>query len=167
MSEEHPTVLIVGEAPGYLGTARTGVPFGSEYLIAGREPGIRFFNHPEQFHRLDPSDPHIYKEVTSAVMWRTINDLPRTPLLWAAYPLHPYQLGNNQSNRTPTPAEVGSCRTQLVELIELSAVKQVIALGNTAKTTLDQIGISSIKVRHPARGGAKIFVTQLRDLLQL
>lgn len=158
-----PQVMIIGEAPGYQGTRRTGVPFGSEYHISGASE-VAFFDGQSGFER-PFDDPRIRKEPTSTVMWRTINQCQELPLLWAVYPLHPHQLGNVESNRTPTRSEVQSCKPNLVELIDMLQIETVIALGNVAKTTLDELGIDAIKVRHPSRGGASIFAQQLYEIL--
>lgn len=162
----NPKVIIVGEAPGYQGTSRTGVPFGSEVHITGSAPEIRFFQDVSGFQRVY-HDARLYKEPTSTYMWRAINRCREIPFLWASYPLHPHQPGNLQSNRTPTRAEVQSTRGQLVELIGLLSVEKVIALGNIARTTLDALGIDAQKVRHPSMGGSRIFAEQLYQILPL
>jgi len=158
-----PRVIIVGEAPGYQGTRRTGVPFGSEHHINGAS-GVAFFDDQSGFER-PFADLRVRKEPTSTVMWRTISQCRELPLLWAVYPLHPHQPGNVESNRTPTRSEVQSCKTHLVELIDILQIETVIALGNVAKTTLDELNIDAVKVRHPSRGGASIFAQQLYEIL--
>lgn len=164
MAFSNPDVLIVGEAPGYQGTRRTGIPFGSEHLMGGGTPEIDFFRDPRGFYPVY-NEPRVYKEPTSTIMWRTINRCQKLPLLWASYPLHPHEPGKLESNRTPVRAEVQACRPQLVELIELTQVNTVIALGNIAKGVLDELGVPAQKVRHPARGGASIFAGQLYEIL--
>jgi len=158
-----PRVMVVGEAPGYQGTRRTGVPFASEYHTSGASD-VAFFEDQNGFARAF-DDPRIRKEPTSTVMWRTISQCRELPLLWAVYPLHPHQPGNVESNRTPTRNEVQSCKTHLVELIDMLQIETVIALGNVAKTTLDELNIDAVKVRHPSRGGASIFAQQLYEIL--
>lgn len=158
-----PRVIIVGEAPGYQGTRRTGVPFGSEHHISGASE-IAFFDGQSRFERAF-DDPRIRKEPTSTIMWRTISQCRELPFLWAVYPLHPHRPGNVESNRTPTRSEVQSCKPHLVELIDMLQIETVIALGNVAKTTLDELSIDAAKVRHPSRGGASIFAQQLYEIL--
>lgn len=164
MGELSPKLLLVGEAPGYQGTRRTGVPFASEHIISGGMPEVEFFKNATGFTRAY-LDKRIYKEPTSTIMWRTISQYNALPLLWAVYPLHPHQPNNLESNRTPTRAEVTKYKPQLVELIELTGVEQVLALGNIAKATLDELGVESIKLRHPARGGGRIFAEQLDKIM--
>lgn len=157
-------ILLVGEAPGYQGSRRTGVPFASEHILLGGMPEIEFFSGEQSFQRVF-QDEREYKEPTGTIMWRTINRCARLPLLWSAYPLHPHQAGNPESNRTPTRAEVLSVQPLLLELIEITNTAKVLALGNVAKQALDQLGIPAQKLRHPAHGGARLFEQQIRELL--
>lgn len=158
-----PRVVIVGEAPGYQGTRRTGVPFASEYHLSG-ESEIDFFRDTTGFTRVY-NGARLSKEPTSTIMWRTINHYEQLPLLWAVSPLHPHQSGSLESNRTPTPSEARAGREQLVELLNIVHIETVVALGNVAKTTLDSIGVSAQKVRHPSRGGATLFAEQLDTIM--
>lgn len=154
-----PDVILIGEAPGYQGTRRTGVPFGSEHIIMGGMPDVKFFGDPRGFERA--YDERVYKEPTSTIMWRTISKYDRLPLLWAVYPLHPHQSGNTESNRTPTRKEVGATKLHLLKLLDITGIKTVLALGNTAKTTLDDLNIPAQKIRHPSHGGGPVFAQQL------
>lgn len=163
MAQLRPSVLLIGEAPGYQGTRRTGVPFASEHIINGLMPNVPFFEEGGAFERA--FDDRLYKEPTSTIMWRTISQYSRLPLLWAVYPLHPHQLDSFDSNRTPTRTEVASAKNHLTKFIELTEVETVLALGNTAKATLDDLGFVTQKLRHPARGGGPVFAKQLADFM--
>jgi uracil-DNA glycosylase len=158
-----PKLILIGEAPGYQGTRRTGVPFASEHIIDGGMPEVDFFSDHTGFSRV--YDERTYKEPTSTIMWRTISKYPELPLLWAVYPLHPHQEGNLQSNRTPTRSEVEGAKSHLIKLLEITGITSVLSLGNTAKVTLDDLGIPSIKLRHPARGGGPTFARQLNEFI--
>jgi uracil-DNA glycosylase len=160
-----PKVLLIGEAPGYQGTRRTGVPFASEHILAGGMPEVAFFRDTKGFVRAYDED-RVYKEPTSTIMWRKISKYEALPLLWAVYPLHPHQLGNTESNRTPTRTEVVAARDHLRRLIAIVQPKTVLALGNTAKSTLDDLGIATQKIRHPARGGGPVFECQLDEFMR-
>lgn len=160
-----PELILIGEAPGYQGTRRTGVPFGSEHIITGGMPEVAFFKNTRGFERA--FDERMHKEPTSTIMWRTISAYEKLPLLWAVYPLHPHQLGNTESNRTPTRKEVEEMKDHLVRLLQITGVKTVLALGNTAKNTLDDLNIPAQKLRHPARGGGPVFRKQLDEFIKL
>ena len=159
-----PEVMLIGEAPGYQGTRRTGVPFASEHIITDGMPEVDFFRNTNGFKRAYDSE-RIYKEPTSTIMWRKISKYEKLPLLWAVYPLHPHQAGNTESNRTPTRSEVAAMKYHLEELLRLLHPRTVLALGNTAKATLDDLGIETQKLRHPARGGGPVFERQLDDFI--
>lgn len=159
-----PDLVLIGEAPGYQGTRRTGVPFASEHIITGGMPEVDFFRNTEGFFRV--YNGRIYKEPTSTIMWRKISKYNKLPLLWAVYPLHPHQTGDTESNRTPTRSEVVAMKDHLQKLIHIIQPKTVLALGNTAKITLDELGIDTQKLRHPARGGGPVFERQLDEFMQ-
>ena len=158
-----PDIILIGEAPGYQGTRRTGVPFASEHIITGGMPEVSFFKDTRGFTRA--YNDRLYKEPSSTIMWRKISKYSKPPLLWAVYPLHPHQPGDTESNRTPTRKEVVTLKGHLQQLIDIVQPKTVLALGNTAKATLDELGIETQKIRHPARGGGPIFERQLDDFV--
>lgn len=159
-----PDALLIGEAPGYQGTRRTGVPFGSEHIISGGMPEAILFNDARGFTRAF-HDERTYKEPTSTIMWRTISNYEKLPLLWAVYPLHPHEAGHRESNRTPTRAEIETTKGHLMQLLDITQPKTILALGNTAKATLDSLGIAAQKLRHPARGGGPTFKRQLDGIM--
>jgi len=159
-----PDIILIGEAPGYQGTRRTGVPFGSEHIITGGMPEVVFFQDTNGFERA--FDDRVYKEPTSTIMWRKISKYKHLPLLWAVYPLHPHEAGNTESNRTPTRSEVAATKDHLQKLLHILQPKTVLSLGNTAKVTLDNLGITTQKIRHPARGGGPVFERQLDEFMQ-
>ena len=164
VAQQHPSVAIIGEAPGYLGSRRTGVPFASEFTLEGGLPDVPFFARNRGFKRVF-ADGRTFREPTSTIMWRTISRCQTLPVLWAAFPLHPHQPGNPNSNRTPTAVEVRALAPLLNEFLALLAVKQVLALGNTAHAALSHLGMNVPKLRHPAHGGATIFARQLYEIL--
>jgi uracil-DNA glycosylase len=159
-----PTTLLVGEAPGYIGTRRTGIPFVSEDILRGGIPGAQQFFSEADFRLASPASTR-RKENTSAAVWQTILKCNSVPLMWAAYPHHPHQPGNYESNRSPTRTEVAMGTEVLLTLIELFQIETVIAVGNVAANALESNGIEAEKVRHPARGGNKLFDRQMKVLL--
>lgn len=166
MAQQQPEVLLVGEAPGYQGTRRTGVPFASEYIIDGLMEDAPFFANKPGFLRAY-NDERTYREPTSTIMWRTISKCERLPLLWAAFPHHPHEPGNVETNRAPTRAELAGTRTLLQTFLDIFAVRQIIAVGNTAQLALSSLGIDAVKIRHPSHGGASEFARQLYELVPM
>lgn len=164
LAAARPKLILVGEAPGYRGTARTGIPFVSPSMLAGGAPGVVNFFANE---RLLPGDdgPAKPAEVTSAAVWRVLLKAPGMPLLWAVYPHHPHQPGDERTNRTPTRDEIAAGEEPLRKLIELFEIEQVVAVGNVAETVLSKLGFAVFKVRHPAHGGTRLFEQQMIALL--
>lgn len=153
-----PTVLLVGEAPGYRGSRRTGVPFSSEKLILTHS----FFTAHKEFAIEHTNSP--IAEASASIVWKTLDELPALPLMWASFPFHPHHPGNDLTNRAPTKEELVLGRESLTAIIALSGVTQILAVGRAAERTLMDMEIPiAAHIRHPSHGGA----TQFREgLLQ-
>lgn len=159
-----PKVLLVGEAPGYLGARRTGVPFTSErLLLAGVDPpGL--FGVARGF-TCATDDGRIAAEQTATIVWRELRALGVVAVGWNAYPFHPHRPGNPQSNRPPRAREVREGQVFLAQMRAFFPTSSVIAMGNTANRALTLLDIPHTKVRHPAQGGARLFAEGLRAAL--
>lgn len=157
-------VALVGEAPGHIGTRRTGIPFMSEPIVRGEQPLAEAFVATASFLPSVEDDPP-RREVSSTAVWATLESLSPMPYLWAAYPHHPFRGQDVRTNRTPTPTEVREAATVLKHFLEAFSIKQVIAVGAVAERTLLSLGVSCQRVRHPARGGAAEFRVGVRELL--
>jgi uracil-DNA glycosylase len=159
-----PALLLVGEAPGYNGARRTGVPFTSErLLLAGVEPpGL--FGAARGF-ALATDDGRISNEQTATIVWREVAALGLMTVGWNAYPFHPHRANMPQSNRAPRAAELrqGLPFVQAVRALFPGAL--VVAMGNTASRALTLLEVAHHKVRHPAQGGARRFAEGLRALV--
>ncbi len=163
--ESSPDTLLVGEAPGYQGTYRTGVPFCSEAILLGPVNKFgQFGGYDNGFLRVYDSE-RLWKEPSATVVQRTISELPTLPLIWATFPLHPHKPDVELSNRAPNAGEVILGAELLKNLIDIIQPKRVVAVGNIAEKTLAGMGIETVKVRHPSHGGATQFREQLLRLL--
>lgn len=162
-----PDVLLVGEAPGYRGTWRTGVNFTSEKIMMGPKNSFGLYGGAEAGYRLIETGGKLRSEASSTVVQHAFQDLPRPALVWPAFPLHPHQRGKDESNRTPRPAELRSDgQPQLQQLIELFQPRHIAAVGNVGMATLTLLGIQATKIRHPAHGGGPAFRAGLLELMQ-
>lgn len=150
-----PEVLVVGEAPGWRGCRFSGVPFTSEAQLNGELP----FAGEQSSLGAQP-----YREATATIFWRVMRKLHPRFLAWNNLPLHPHQLGKPLSNRTPAPEEIRAAERMLAELIALLEPKWIVAVGKSAQTALQYLGIAPICVRHPGHGGAKAFEIQMQAL---
>jgi len=151
-----PRLVLVGEAPGYRGTRRTGVPFTSERQLADPVRCLQILGcttPPEK----DSSREVARSEATSTVMWRTLDELRTPVLLWAAVPFHPHRALQSASNRRPSSHEIELGLRFVHQLLRKACPARVVALGAVAQIALQHAGIDAVRIRHPARGGATEF----------
>ena len=165
MKETGTTTLLVGEAPSYRGGRLTGIPFLSETIMLEGEPGSRLFGAGRGFRRAT-SLPRLSTEASATMVWETIAPLDPPPLLWNAYPFHPFHAGNPDSNRAPTREEIAIGQPFLLALLDIFGIETVVAVGNHADATLTELGIEHEKVRHPSNGGKKKFVEGIARICQ-
>ena len=132
-----PNTMLVFEAPGYRGARITGVPLTSRVIV-----------HTHPFYRslgLQSIRPKrgqsIGGEATATMVHATLDRLPEQPLLWNSYPFHPHKLGAPNSNRKPRRAETEVGGHYLMQLIDLFGIERVVAVGNSAETTLQRLEI--------------------------
>ena len=164
-----PTLILVGEAPGFHGALQTGVPFTSIDILLRTGDPWGAFGRPDQPYRVKPDDKIEHtREATATIVWRVLEkhaaDLP-LPLTWNAVPFHPYgELPD--MNRTPTRAEVRRSRGWLERFLRLWTGEAMvpIAVGRTAEAALTGLWPIFEVVRHPSHGGAAKFEAGIRDL---
>lgn len=160
MARRRPSVLLVGEAPGYRGCRLCGIPFASRQMLEAGE-GI-FGNGAPYSTAFEWED--VPREASATIMWRTIERLPALPLLWNAFPFHPHRPNQPQTNRAPTARELDVGRPFIEVLLALFPIQTVIAVGNRADNALSRADIPHHKVRHPSHGGKRLFQQQLFEL---
>lgn len=114
LCKNRPTYMLVGEAPGYKGCGVTGIPFTDENEMKNNlgvaQDGYCF---------VDESNPQ--KETSACIIWQAIRekkDAP-VPLMWNAYPFHPYGREGVASNRKPNKEELLIGKSYLEELIDI------------------------------------------------
>jgi uracil-DNA glycosylase len=135
-------VVLVGEAAGYRGACRSGVPFTSERQLTGAG----------------------FSEASATIVHRVLGelDLEGQILLWNAVPYHPHAR-QHDSNRAPTRAELAACQGLLAAVC---ADRRAIAVGRVAAAAIRQAIDQDVPcVRHPAHGGAHAFAEGLGLLL--
>jgi len=165
LHDRKPSVMLVGEAPGYRGCRLTGIPFTSPYLIKSEATSQHLFGN-NQGYLTTIEWPHIQREASATIVWQVLTKLPTLPLLWNAFPFHPHKSGNPQSNRTPKGSEIALGRPFLTQLLHLFPITRIIAIGNKADTALTSWEIPHKKVRHPAHGGKQQFADGILQLLK-
>ena len=159
MQVQKPTVLLLGEAPGYRGCRITGVPFSSRAQLAG-QAGYR------DVHEW----PDILGEATATIVWQTLQAHEQRPLLWNVLPFHPYQPGQPRTNRTPTGRELEWGRPFLQQLLILFPDLKIVAVGKKADAALTRwaswLSRPHQTVRHPSHGGKAEFQIGMAQMLQ-
>jgi uracil-DNA glycosylase len=161
-----PKIILVGEAPGYRGSRITGVPYTSEHLLMNNMEGVELFGE-DKGYRLPSDKDKLLKEPTATIIWNTLLKYNLTMLGWNAFPFHPYKEGNEESNRTPLKKELLIGEKLLHKIIEMFNIEKVIAMGNKAEESLNKLGISCDKVRHPAQGGKNEFDDGIRKIKEM
>jgi hypothetical protein len=164
MLDRSPTVLLVGEAPGFRGMRITGVPFTSRTMFEGPANSFGLFG-PGKGYVLPPDAAGIPAEPTATGMWEVLAGLDFLPVLWSACPWHTHVPGRPLSNRTPTAAEAILGTPFWQALTELFPIETVVAVGNVAHRSLQRSGLDVPKIRHPAHGGRSGFKRGLEELL--
>ncbi len=160
MQAKQSQALMVMEAPGYRGCRLTGIPVTSRAVIAEHD----FFKTGYQ-HSSDAGFEDIRGEQSATIVWNTLSDLGRLPLIWNTFPFHPHKPDQPRSNRRPRKPETRQGAAFLERIITLYQPRQIIAIGNVAHETLTTLNVPVTKVRHPAQGGKNDFVAGLTALL--
>ena len=162
-----PRMLLIGEAVSYRGGRLTGIAFVSESVMLG---GVATNSGPilgaEQGYRKATPGPKLSTEASATMVWETIRTIRPLPLLWNAFPFHPFNPGNPLSNRAPSAAELLIGERFIGRLVRLFAFEQVVAIGNHASLSLQRMEIDHVKVRHPSQGGKNLFVDGMARLSQ-
>lgn len=150
-----PKVILCGEAPGYAGARHSGVAFTSERLICnGSIP--RLNSHGRRL----TTRPRPFSEQSATIVWETLLRLgvAEKTVLWNALQLHPHELGDTHSNRTPIKTEVDLGAPAMKLLTEAFPAARIFAVGQTAENLLKKMGFKvDASIRHPANGGANLF----------
>jgi hypothetical protein len=160
MEEIGPRLLLVGEAPSHRGGRLTGIPFVSETILLGGVAiggGRRILGAGHGYRKATPGAA-CSTEASATMVWETIRGIDPLPLLWNAFPFHPFKPGNPRSNRMPAAAELAAGRAFILMLLELFPVERVVAVGNHADASLRALVIPHELVRHPSQGGKRKFV---------
>jgi uracil-DNA glycosylase len=146
---ERPSVIVIGEAPGWRGCRFSGVPFTSEFQLCDNDLP---FTGNQSSRNESP-----YKESTATIFWNFMSDYHTQFFAWNCIPFHPYKSDNPLSNRTPTTREISTYLALLSEIVSFMQPSQIVAVGKSAERSLKNLGIPFSYVRHPSHGGAYEF----------
>jgi uracil-DNA glycosylase len=161
----HPRVLLIGEAPSYRGGRLTGIPFVSEtVMLSGVDHTRGRILDAARGYKKATATPKLSTEASATMVWGTIRSIDPLPMLWNAFPFHPFQAGNPHSNRMPSARELDIGAPFIEMLLRLFDMHVIIAVGNHASASLTQLGIAHRKVRHPSMGGKQRFVAGIQEI---
>jgi uracil-DNA glycosylase len=162
--ERRPATMLIGEAPSYRGGRLTGIPFVSESILLQGIEELGMFG-PSRGYRRCSEFERVSTEASATMVWGTIRSFDPLPLLWNAFPFHPYRHGNQRTNRMPGNLELLIGQPFILRLLELFDLREVVAVGNRAAESLTLLGIAHSRVRHPSQGGKVKFVEGISTLL--
>lgn len=141
-----------GRDLGYRGGRRTGLALTDEPHLATLGKAFGGIT----IERATATAP--VAERTAHEIWKMIRLLPMPPLLWNAFPFHPYEPGDPMTNRCHSAREARLVEDVLSTLLAWFRPRRVIVLGNDAHRALQRMGQDAICVRHPSYGGQATFI---------
>jgi hypothetical protein len=146
---------------GYRGGRRTGLPLTDElhlHTFSQIYGGL-------SLSRATKGPP--VAERTAAIIWKVLAQINKPVFLWNVFPLHPFEPGDQLSNRCHTRAEREVFRDLLFTLMKMLRPKNIIAIGRDAQHSLQELAIDCYPVRHPSYGGQGEFVRGMNELYGL
>lgn len=162
-----PRTLLIGEAVSYRGGRLTGIAFVSEtVMLSGVETRSGRVLGADRGYRKATAGPRLATEASATMVWGTIREIEPLPMLWNAFPFHPFHPGEPDSNRVPSANELLLGQPFIERLLSLFEIENVVAIGNQASLSLTKLGIEHTKVRHPSQGGKNLFVEGMARLSQ-
>lgn len=168
MSRRRSNTLLVMEAPGYRGCRLTGVPVTSRKVLLEGVPALRMFGREAGYRDVDDAGfERVYGEQSATIVWNALSALAAAPMIWNAFPFHPHIAGRPLSNRKPRADEIELGAIFLARVVSAWDFERIIAVGNVACDTLQDLGLDCQKVRHPAHGGKRDFIAGLGALLSV
>lgn len=160
VSEHEVDSIWIARDLGYRGGRRTGLPLTDEIHLKtfGEVYGL-------SLSRATKGPP--MAERTATVIWQVLSQIDRPVFLWNVFPLHPYEPGEQLSNRCHTRAERDIFRDVLFTLLEMLRPKRLVGIGRDAQNALADLTLDCNAVRHPSYGGQTEFTQTMYDLYGL
>ncbi len=149
------TSLLIGEAPGYAGCRRTGIPFTCEFTLKNLNRAFRL-----RIKRATSYETEPFNERSATKVWKTLDKLENPPFLWNIIPFHPHPIDDQLSNRTPSAEDYKVSRKVTEYFLESTrdVFDRIFAIGNVSLKYLTRLGYDCEYIRHPSYGGGPKFV---------
>lgn len=152
-------ILLVAEAPGSKGCARTGIPFTTARNIC--EVDHRLFDVLKPRYEHSENTP---TEPTATIMWNYIKSRfgsIEMPLIWNALPFHPHD--EKGANRTPTLKELKLGTSILSKVVDCYQPEKIASIGWSGIRSLALL--RNEYVPHPSYGQKESFTYALDELI--
>ncbi|WP_313211638.1 hypothetical protein [Stenotrophomonas sp.] len=78
-------------------------------------------------------------------------------MLWNVFPFHPFEQGDQLTNRKFSSHEFNVAQDLNAELIRVLRIQKIVAIGQDAGAYAARLGIEIDQVRHPSYGGVADF----------
>lgn len=160
-------IMFIGEAPSHRGCLLTGIPFTDEIQLRCCCNNYALGNWERKAARI--YEKRTMVELSASKVWAMMREYQIVPLLWNAYPFHPFMAGNKYSNRTPELNELQKGIKYVIDLIKIFKIdkSQIFAVGKKAKSSLEQELKLKLDdshcIRHPANDYQEEFGQQFED----
>lgn len=166
MQKISPSILLVGEAPGYKGCKLTGIPFTSEDILLSKNHG-GILGKQNGYKTINPEN-RLQNETSASIVWNELSSYKKYPVMWNIFPFHPFVLSDSNSNRCPNANEIELGKKILLEFIALFNITKIGAVGRRAEYGIKnlQLDIENQYIRHPSHGGTKLFKEHCFNLFQ-
>lgn len=161
-------LMLIGEAPGFLGCRLSGIPFTCEYNLTDKQI-LDIIKGEKDYNIYSEENPRL--ELSASIVWTQIKNwfykYNSIPLLWNICPFHPHKVGNVMCNRTPTKKEIEKGIKYFQILIDIFKIEQVWCIGRKSQKALYSSGREYPYLRHPAHGGSKEFQELFKKKAQI
>jgi hypothetical protein len=151
--------LWIGLELGHNGGRRTGLAMTDDNHL---EAHGRRFGVADRLRRATRAGPA--KEMTATIVWEALSQIERPVFLWNVVPVHPHRPSEPLSNRRHTRRERETCFLHLETLIRLLRPQRLVTVGIDASSALTRYGYPHVAVRHPAFGGKREFLQQVKEI---
>lgn len=151
----------IGRDLGHKGGRRTGLALTDD---------LSFEKHLARWE-LDVERPTAgtpVKERTATVIWDMLDQISEQVFLWNVFPLHPYPIAKEFSNRAHTAKERRAGEQILRLIFELILPERIVAIGNDAANVARGLWADADihQVRHPSYGGQIEFCASIQQLYE-
>jgi hypothetical protein len=151
----------IGRDLGYRGGRRTGLPLTDEGNISRLGNMMKI----DSLHK-STIGAAVF-ERTATIIWDAIEGIGLPIMLWNVFPYHPHKPNAPMGNRCHTKAERKITELLLRYVLESFSGANVFAIGRDAQVAVEDLGYSSVSVRHPSYGGQREFLSTIEQFYGL